>query len=503
MPFQSSCGRFGLLSTTNTTPPTPVNDALVVKYDASGGIQWGRKISSQGVGWDITESGLGQSITTDSSENVYVTGTSAGPLTVFGTDNTTPAFSLGFSGTSDIFIVKYNSSGVPQWARRIAGPTIDQGNGIGIDSTGNVYVMGLVYTEGNVYEADDTTVAFAMPYNGVPSIMTVKYSSSGTPLWMRWIDSTGNNQGTDLAVDSSGNVFLSGSMQQAYDMYIYDASGSVAITLTTTSDAWSGFVVKYDTDGTPQWGRMFIGLSVFARAITTDSSGNIYILGFFNNTDVTFYGGTSSITLPYYSTDNGFLVKYDTTGEPIWARGTDGADGIKYSVATDGSDNVYITGLYAGTLTIRNDDGTVFVSDTGSGSDSEVGIIKYDTDGTPQWFRRIGSSGNDQGNGISADSTGNVFVTGYYSALLTVFNGDGITTGTTAFTTLANSGSEDGFVVKYNTSGTPQWATRIGGTGSDILVDIKVGSSGNIYVMGKYTSHPVTVFSTGSSITLP
>jgi hypothetical protein len=268
--------------------------------------------------------------------------------------------------------------------------------------------------------------------------------------------------------------------------------------MTTTVE---GFLVKYDTDGLPKWLRKFTRLSVYANAVTTDSSGNIYVVGSYNNGGVfTASGGTTSATLPTSGESaNTFVVKYDTTGEPLWARALNGVNtNISAGIAVDSTNNIYITGTYAGTLVIRNADNTTFLSSSGPGNQWDVGVVKYSSDGTPQWLRRMGGVGDDRGLSVSSDNSGNVYVTGFYTTnTLTVFNGNGTAPAATSFATLANSGTEDAFVVKYDTTGLPLWAARIGGTGSDIGRAIDVDANGNVYSIGQYTSNPLTLRTTG------
>ena len=172
--------------------------------------------------------------------------------------------------------------------------------------------------------------------------------------------------------------------------------------------------------------------------------------------------------------------------------------GIRLGITIDSSTNIYLTGTYAGTLVIRNADNSVFLSTAGPGNQWDIGVIKYNSSGTPQWFRRMGSSGDDRGLGISSDQLGNTYVTGYYSSALTIFNGNGIQPAATSFTILENSGAEDAFLVKYSTTGVPLWATRISGTGSDIGRAITVDSTGaGIYLMGYSASNPLTLRTTG------
>jgi hypothetical protein len=116
--------------------------------------------------------------------------------------------------------------------------------------------------------------------------------------------------------------------------------------------------------------------------------------------------------------------------------------------------------------------------------------------GFAQWATRIAGTGSDVGQSISVDSSGNSYVTGVYnSSPVTIYNSDGNTYGT-----LTNDGSNDTYIVKYNTSGTAQWATRIGGAGGDDTgSSISIDSSGKLYVTGTYVSNPVTIYNADGS----
>jgi len=479
---------------------TGTTEVYIVKYNTNGSIQWARRINGQGAGWTGTDTGPGQGITTDTAGNVYVTGTSEGAVTVFDVDNVSTAFSLGSEGNGDIFIVKYSPTGTPLWARRIAGGQIDQSNGIGTDSAGNVYVGGIFFTSVALFGANDSSSALSVTSISGADAFIAKYNSSGTPQWIRKIASTGNDQGMAMAVDTSGNVFLSGYFQQSNDLSLYDKDGIASITITVTGTR-KAFIAKYDTDGVPQWVRgLRNGGLTTSTAITTDLSGNAYVAGQYDNIgNFTTTNSTNTITLPLQQSgdDAAYIVKYDTTGEPVWGRFISPGRLVRFGMATDSSANLYIVGFY-GPIEIRDVDAnkTLIASDTAT--NIAAAIVKYNTDGRPQWFRKIAGSADDRATGITTDSNDNVYVTGRYtSSPLTVFNGNGTTTATTAFTTLTNSGTDDVFLVKYNATGTPLWATRIGGTGSDIPTAVDTDTSGNIVAVGKYTSNPLTLRTTG------
>ena len=179
-------------------------------------------------------------------------------------------------------------------------------------------------------------------------------------------------------------------------------------------------------------------------------------------------------------------------------------------IITDALNNVYVTGFYiSNPVTINSfgsvSSGTVNVTSYGTltniGS-SDVFIVKYNTLGIVQWATRIGGVNSEQGSAITTDTSGNVYVTGSYSSNPVTINSFGSVSGgfitVTPYGILGNVGINNVFIVKYNTSGIAQWATRIGGINNDIGFAITTDILNNVYVTGSYSSNPVTINSFGS-----
>jgi uncharacterized delta-60 repeat protein len=320
-------------------------DVLITKYDTSGTIQWQRILGGGG-------NDYGYGIAVDSSGNVYVTG------------RTNSQGAGGF----DVLITKYDTSGTIQWQRRLGGSSSDYGQGIAVDSSGNVYVTG--YT--------------ASPSGGVQNdVLIAKYDTSGTIQWQRTLGDVDSDEGYGIAVDSSGNVYVAGIATSAINVLI----------------------AKYNTSGTIQWQRRLGAGSDYGRGIAVDSSGNVYVTGQINSQGA---GGTDVL-----------ITKYNTSGTIQWQRTLGGSiSDVGLGIAVDSSGNVYVTG---------------WTNSQGAGG-TDVLITKYDTSGTIQWQRRLGGSSNDYGQGIAVDSSGNVYVTGYtgsgFDVLITKLPGDGSKTGT-------------------------------------------------------------------------
>lgn len=311
--------------------------------------------------------------------------------------------------------------------------------------------------------------------------MSINVSNNGTAIWAKKIALAGSNE---IAVDSMGNVYLTG---------FYSGGPKVlgAVTLpSSVSGSYDGFLVKYNSSGSAQWGRVInASQDDYIYGITIDSSNNIYLVGQYRGSSA-FLG--NGVTLPTPSAVDGFLVKYDSAGIPQWEK-TVNATAVNdrvNSVGIDNSGNVYITGFYSASGATVNLGNGVILLDALGGSDAF--LIKYNSAGVTQWGKRIGSSTSDEGTDLAIDSTGNSYVVGYYNVGINFGNG----------VTLGNAfGGQDSFLLKSDSSGLAQWAKRINSSGLDNADAVQIDSSGNIYVLGEYASGSTT--SLGNGVNLP
>jgi hypothetical protein len=160
---------------------TGASDIFVVKYNSSGTKKWTKQLGS-------SSRDHARGVVTDSSGNVYVTGDTYGGL-----DNNTNA------GSNDLFVVKYLDNGTKQWTKQLGTSSTDLANGVATDSSGNVYVTGGTY--GGL---DGNTNA------GNSDLFVVKYNSSGTKQWTKQLGSVSSDYDYGVATDSSRNVYVSG-----------------------------------------------------------------------------------------------------------------------------------------------------------------------------------------------------------------------------------------------------------------------------------------------------
>jgi hypothetical protein len=314
-------------------------------------------------------------------------------------------------------------------------------------------------------------------------MLVIKYSGAGVPLWTNRCDGSARA----MAVDASGNVFVTGSLGYDYATIKYsgagvllwtnryrgaptavavDGSGNVFVTGTSTGKVNEDYAtVAYSSAGVPLWTNRFNGS---VRAVAVDAIGNVFVTGY----------SDSSSHYDYVT------IAYSGAGVVLWANRYNGPGNISdqaTAVAVDGSGNVFVTG-----------------SSTGSGGDSDYATIKYSGAGVPLWTNRYNGPGNiaDQATAVAVDARGNVFVTGYsgysngsvgnHDYVTIAYSGVGVPlwTNNVSGTAIALDGSGNVFVtgssgtIAYSGAGVPLCTNRYGGS------DLAIGSDGAVYVTG-------------------
>ena len=217
---------------------------------------WGTYYTGTGQVWPNGED-RGQACITDAAGNVYMVGTtnSNSDIATVGAHQTICAGGDtigGFSGT-DAFLVKFNSSGVRQWATYYGGSQDDMGISCAVDASGNVYMIGSTSSTSGIATAGahETTVNDGF---------LVKFNSSGVRQWGTYFEGNGNA----CTTDASGNIYIVGLTNSTSGIATAGAHQTV---MSGSGDA---FLVKFNSSGVKQWGTYFGGASSGASGMERD-----------------------------------------------------------------------------------------------------------------------------------------------------------------------------------------------------------------------------------------
>ncbi len=217
------------------------------------------------------------------------------------------------------------------------------------------------------------------------------------------------------------------------------------------------------------------------KGIGLDAMGNVYSAGVFDDSADLDPGPGTQIA---YSAggDDIYVQKLDAMGNLIWAFSIGGTStDVVHDLYTDLAGNVYITGQFKNTVDFDPDTG---VTNLVALANDDIFFAKYNSSGALVWAHRIGGTANDQGHGITADLSGNVYITGYFKGIVDFDPGPGTAN-------LIGNGIEDIFVAKYDSSGNYLWAHSAGGANTDMGQSIAVDYMGNVLVTGNFNGAPV------------
>ncbi|MDD3876777.1 MAG: SBBP repeat-containing protein [Bacteroidales bacterium] len=416
----------------------------------SQAFQWATQSGGAGVS---SSSDKGAAVAVDAQNNVFMTGTFEGTAN-FGTTTLTSA------GGLDIFVEKRNADGVFQWAVQAGGTLGDYPVAIATDLSGNVFITGN-------FSGTATFGSTSITASSI-DVFVAKYNNSGQFQWVKKAGGSSVDRGLGIAADISGNVIVTG-----------DFSGTATFgtsTTLTSAGAVDIFMAKYNASGTLVWAKRAGGsVNDRATAVVTDDLGNIYITGSFGGTSN--FGGTNiTATGGAFDTDI-FTAKYNNSGDLVWVKkgGTTGGDVEEAkSISIDSSDNVYIGGVFFGTV---NFDGQT-MSSNGS---SDAFVAKYNNAGTIQWVRNSGGTLEDETASVDVTPDGSVCVTGFFKGSMSA--------GTFNLSAFSGVTDIDGFIVKLSPNGQFLWAKRLGRVNEDKSAGIAVDNMGRINACGFFRTN--------------
>ncbi len=293
--FDPGIGTFPLSSNGNS-------DIFVAKYSRGGSLLWAIGMGGE---WVDGSSTLG----VDAANNVYLIG-SFSSLSADFDPHPTNTFILNSQGNEDAFLAKYSNAGVFEWAFSIGTISIELGTGMAVDPSGNAYITGEFRSANTDFDPSPAT-ANLLSSNGNGDIFLAKYNSSGAHQWAFNIGGTEWDQGSDVALDGAGHVYITGSFR---DVNVDFDPDPVTEHLYNSTAILDIFLAKYTTDGVYAGGFHVGGTeSESGRCLAADASGTVYLGGNFYSLNVDFDPGAGTHLLSTYGNTDFYLAKYGPT----------------------------------------------------------------------------------------------------------------------------------------------------------------------------------------------
>ncbi len=368
----------------------------------------------------------------------------------------------------------------------------------------------------------------------ISSLTNAFYITAQTPD-CQWGKTVGHGlvSNKSVATDNFGNEYVTGFFRSPFIVL-----GSVTL-FNNGIGTEDFYLAKYDHLGNLIWARSAGGSdNDFVGGVATDSIGNIYLTGYYTSASLVL--GHDTLKQQY----NIFTMKYDPSGNILWARGSVGAGAESGGITTDKYGNSYVTGIF-GNSYITFDHNTLL---NGYNRVFNIFITKYTTDGNVAWVRgnnNLGLNTSTQVSDIKTDADGNILLTGSFGGEMMVFGTDTVNkspfsdvyvflikmdssgnfTWVNGFGNFSNypatvltldaSGNsflscnfgrwplvlgtdtirgtaQDAILVKYNSAGARQWAKKTSFNSTVSIYGAACDQGGNVYMTGQFSAHDLT-----------
>ena len=377
-------------STASTLTSAGESDVFVARYDASDALVWVRQIGGpegdfeieddlddavdvainpERIGGEFFVNGVSpqpleageyvNALAVAPDGSVYLTGGFRGRVD-FDPGPATMRLDSNDRDFYDIFVTKLTAGGALVWAERFGGRFTDVGRDIALDSAGNPYVTGVFTRDADFHPGSSVLTLTA---RGRADAFVMKLSVNGKLIWVgavggeeasrEFVDS-----GNGIAVDSIGNVYVTGTFSGEADFN--PTPGKRSEFFIEGEDGTEGFVMQLSTRGKLVWVRTFGGEEFdggTSIALGNEANPSVVVAGYFEDEmDVTIGGVTTRLTAAPIERDDDpsdsdlIVWRYANDGTPLWAKqlGGGGYETIA-GLATDASNNVYLSGGYWGT----------------------------------------------------------------------------------------------------------------------------------------------------------
>ncbi|HEV7401776.1 MAG TPA: hypothetical protein VGO11_02575, partial [Chthoniobacteraceae bacterium] len=485
--------------TTLTTPAPNPNDQpkiFVAQLDSGGAWQFADLIDNGTVGSNTTPG-----VAVDGLGNTYVAAAFGGVPDFDPGPGVAGTASLG---TQDAFLVKLDATGALIRAQQLGGSGAEDSALPQVTPDGHVH-FAVIYP--GTIDLDAGPGTFTLPSKSPSTLALIEQDAAGNFISAFGIDLTRTATGSGLFADTdhggggtaifdaAGGLHVAGAFVHSFDLDL--GPGKTTLTSKGAADFFlaryfPGDLVAQDLQQPVLAQSFSLGAAgeQTGLEITVDAAGNMYLAGIFTGT-VDFDRGPGVVALTS-SDPNGnlFLAKYDVAGALQWAQqvktsltflGTDGPD-LHFDL--DNAGEVFFTSEYGpsatlGLFTVNNSDPLP------TGGTRDVLIAKLAPDGTPQWLKTIGSTGQDEfvhSLAVNA-ATGDVVFGGEFKGTVD-FNPAGGAPRTAAN---LSGGTNDSYLVELATDGSFKWVRQLSGAAAQIsLHSLGFLSAGDVAAAGTF-----------------
>ncbi len=407
-------------------PYSPTDDAFIAKYDNLGTLVWAKQIAS-------SNSAFGVEVEADTNNNIYVLGSFAG-TTDF--DPGPSVFNISSTGgTRDTFLLKLDNNGNFVWVKTINGVSWVDARSLELDTNNNFYIL-LDFAQTADFDPGASTFNLTSNSANLYDIGILKLDNNGSFVWAKSFGGSSEEYSSSLAISNTGNLYITGQFDgtvdfnpnagtfsltsNSYDMFAsaldnngqflwaisiggsgiddgtdieIDSTSNLYITgvfyNTVDFDPGTGiqekvgvggsdiYVLKLNSIGELAWVSTIGGAGGdFANNIELDSSQDIYFSGYFTNTvDFDPSGGITNLTSSGFN--DIFTAKFNNSGQLVWAKSMGGTNSydIPYGLALDSGKNIFTTGVFTGTADFDPDIGSLNFTSAG---ETDIFIAKLD-----------------------------------------------------------------------------------------------------------------------------
>lgn len=369
-----------------------------------------------------------------------------------------------------LFSVKIINAQNFEWVNSVGSTGFDSGNDIVLDSNGNIYSIGRF---SNTADFDSSSGVYNVTSNGNEDVFVQKMDSSGNLVWVKSFGGLYNDNAFKIILDNSNNIYISGAFQDTVD---FDPGPGISnYTAVTYTDS---FILKLDNNGNLLWVNTFGGTGYdYAFSIRLDNIGNLYCVGQFQYT-VDFDSSAAIYNLTANGNTDIFILKLDYSGNFNWVKKIGNSSNWEqsYSLHIDENNNLFITGVFFGTVDFNPGTGVFNLVSVGG---RDVFVLKLDSSGNFLLAKSFGSISDDFGYSIKVDSTGNIFTVGYFQNTVDFDPNSGVYN-------LSSNGSYDIFIHKMDSNGNLVWVRTFGSNDYDSAANLFLDNSGNSFITGSF-----------------